>query len=186
MTAELPWQGCCWRLPVSAGLFRRHCASHLPVSASACCSCAAPTSWWYQSKSARKPKERAKALRWRIRSRKTWSSKSKIPPKVESKQVVLVKDQSKRGTMETQSTNQSPKCVTRQEAFVEVGFQRNCRIGVDCKCQDHNSIIKKKNLENLTFFFFFCKIGCSRRIFKFFLELVSMNRNFPPKLNRSR
>ena len=55
-------------------------------------------------------------------------NEQEFPPKVESKQVVLVKDQSKRGTMETQSTNQSPKCVTRQEAFVEVGFQRNCRL----------------------------------------------------------
>ena len=77
---------------------------------------------------------------------------------VESKAEVLVEDPRTKASVEAWSANRRPKCVSKQEALVEVGIL-DVDPTVDCKCQEHNSISKSLFRRS----YLTCKIEYSRR-----------------------
>ena len=108
-TAELPWQGCWGRLPVSA-LFRRQPAACLRQPAACLRQPALPApsrpgdADGIHPSAQGSPMHSSKLEGQNRSSRRPWSSKSEIPHELESKPPeVLNRDQSKRGNLKHES-----------------------------------------------------------------------------------
>ena len=134
MTSALPWQGCCWRLPVRTRFWCRPQPVQAPARGAGAVQpmLMAPAEVYREAQSTRQsPKAKIEA------GKDFEASSPEFPPISNRRPKCSLRT---KASVEALSANR-PKCALRLEALIEVAILDFDAI-VDCKCQEHNTISK--------------------------------------------